>query len=89
MKEIDCQITWGFVVGKQVAFSRKGQADTKPRVRAVTQVFSLLAKWDGCKKEAQQMVVHVPCLKSVCTRELWLKGIHASRRDDKGPFVAL
>lgn len=62
----------GFIVGRQVAFNQKGQADTKPRVRTVTQVFYLLAKWDGGKKKAQQMVVHVACLKSVCTRELLL-----------------
>lgn len=34
-KGTDCQITQGFVVGRQVAFSQKGQADTKLRVSAV------------------------------------------------------
>jgi len=68
-KEIDCQITQGFVVGRQAAFSQEGQADMKPRPSEVTLSFSVLTKWDGCKKEAQQIVLEVPCLTSFCTRE--------------------
>lgn len=34
--------------------------------------FTVLTKWDVCKTEAQQMVVHIPCLKTACTRELLL-----------------
>lgn len=79
VKEVECQIVQGFAVGRQVVLSQKGQAGTKPRVTAVTRGFSVLTKWGGCKKEAQQMVVHVPCLRGVCTRERLLEGVHTSR----------